>query len=456
MEVLYFSLNPTSPIVFSCYGTGDLPRIDGTKEQLSTLTWTDNGDGTWTTPVTDPTISIPNIWFDGVLLSATVDIGSLAAATDEHWYSDRSVGTLSINIDPITISSLRYAEHSMCFASSTGSTNLIYSYLDITGFRDRSLVLGGSGIVENCKLGEYTNYGIVCGSNTIIRNNIIDSNEPYYRNANLIGTHLSGGYEGIRVATRDTDNSGCKIYNNTVKNFRHASLVFNCGTSTITSVGGEVYNNVFVIDSKSLQYGGGLSIQGKGNSINIHDNAFIRVKSLQVEGDDHIITNNLFYKNINSNSSTKTYNTGHGITTNIGEAAGMNNLSITGNVFYKCDGSAFRSKGSNVGPLDNITFSGNVTYDCGQLYPVYASNLNTGVAFQIDTGTLTYQVTNVNFDNNVIFSSTTEKTITISTESDLNTAGAYSTVDELAASTPAEFASFSGNSVYNVINKLEV
>jgi len=436
-ESLWYTINEngTEPITISCYGKGPLPVFDGMKDQTQAILdnggWTDNGDGTWyCEPPRFSHIRIVSLKINGVYVKSSFTLDGLLTEDYVTFYSDAANNKLYIKINPNTIHAIEFSDIDNMFNASTNSNNLIYSYLEIKNCRTKSFNFSGNNIqIHNCVIGEGCQHGIAFGGSFIkIYNNLVDGKEPFYKGmSSAISTYPNGGFEGIRLYIKDENNSNVEIYNNTVKNFRHGSIMIN-GDSTNTPGGVKANYNILYINKDRIDYGGRFAIQLRIKDVEFKNNFMINTTVCQPTGDDNIISDNVFYKN--QDSATKAYNTGKGLAWNISYDQGNHNSLVDNNIFYKCSSVGVLVTGTTKGPIDNRQIISNIFYENGQSYTIYPSNVLTGIQIYLNKDNRTYMAENTKVINNVLWSSKTDKIFAWSTEGGLNSLDNYFTINE--------------------------
>ena len=439
------------PIVMTSYGIGNRPIIDGLQDKNAAV-WTHtglfNGIDVWETTPASPTVGIKNVIIDGVqALGCTDIVGELKLNTKWQWFHDykdevsdgytehTGSGKLYINVDPATIS-VEWSDSSSLLTYSTDSEYVHVKHLEVKHCRSSGITTSGNA--KGCEfeyntVGEGCAYGIVAaGTGIKIRYNIIDCKKPQYDYADGRSTYPFGGYEGIRNWGGGWD--GGEIAYNTIRNFGHANLTINGGTTELKGYHSNVECHHNVLEADTIIYGGKFSVQYRVENLDFHHNLQTGGDNNQLNGiDGHYHHNWILNKRNTDMTQDALYNNGSGMSTNIQE--GFERNIIEYNIFWDIDNSAVRLSSSNSGPNDSNIVRKNIMVDCGKLFAVYPGD-HTGscVFLKVEGALYAYKPSNCTIEENIMYQTNGEtKVIIVGPEGSLTDPSIQFTVAEAEA-----------------------
>jgi len=389
-------------IIVTCYGVGPLPKFTG-KKNKNGLSWSKHNDVIWKALVDyKPNQKIRNVAIDGILVTGGKDLAHLENYGIIDFFHDESTGYIYVKADP-SKHYIEWSDTNNVFTFQGSSSYYTLKYLNPEWCRYTGLYSYKTMkniVIANNTTGYASEFGILaCGDNFKCYNNIVDCGAKLKVGYDYNGaTHLSGGYEGIRC-WGDKTTTNIEVYNNTIRNFGHANITMNGGT---TDEQGYVpfpkmYNNV--LDGRELLYGGKFSVQSRVNGIEAFNNIIIGGDRCQLSGTNGVYRNNVFYNKYLS--AFHTYNDNGGLVVNT-QNGFLNNV-IKDNIFFNISGPAINLGISNIAEIDNTLIQRNVFYKTCRDFAVYDDGPSgISIMIKLDVGNnYEYEATNVTLVGNL-------------------------------------------------------
>ena len=287
---------PSNPIVFTDYGSGDLPEINLLETLPHDLPWVDEGNNIWSIVLDDNLVDNSGISYWTVyhklkrlLINGQEVLGAAAGHSSElgtflpdqvrFYYEDGNTRLLKLysavtpNNLTIELSFQQYAIHIEKYSSSGDNPHdLIIENFKATGGDLAAVAVIESYNVEikNVDAGEYSNHGIDISSNAsyiVIDNCYIDSryNFDYSGAGTSAGTSNRGPREGFYLRGADY----VEFKNSIVKNFAHVNI------NTGANWNGDLAENDIIHDNyttTSLTYGHGTVIEAGTHNLEFYNN----------------------------------------------------------------------------------------------------------------------------------------------------------------------------------------
>jgi len=423
-QLVLSGINGTSdnPITFTSYGTtGSEEDKKPVISVLTTQKWSD-----WTKVKTNiykrNMSSIRRLGQDGKEILKAVKINYSTFARVENaadplnsqfrWHHNGS-GILYLYSETNPNNSYFTYTKSPTGIRVSNSSHLIIDGLYIKGGGAGVLIADSSYItIKNCKMGEYSVYGIQMNkgqgirhnNNIVIDHNIIDSKLEDFDYNNAEGyPHSSarGPSDGIQIE----DAVNCTIKYNYVKNFCHTSMQLIPYSGVVEH--NKIYNNTFT--APNLAYGGRIAVD-RANYNEFHHNLIVDTAVVsQLNGRNNHYHHNYFdgtrdtpLKKGNQGFGMEIYAYGHGVT--------ISNNVFEYNTIMNCDGAgfAFTATGEHDDTVKDNEIKNNIFYNNGKM-PRYSSGSyrNMGIFIEMSYDNNNGQI----ITNNAIHSDFSTKTI---------------------------------------------
>jgi len=376
------NLSSLEGVTFTAYGSGNLPIISTL--DYPSLSWNDNGDGTWSTTYST---YANRLWRDGTELKRTTDTNNWPDKAQEEFdnqiagiewmYLNNQIHLWS-DTDPNN-STFKVNRTDRVSFSISDSNNVKIEYLDLRGGNYSLKIIDCEDmIISKNQIGYDGSYGLEFSGtcdNILVENNIFDNNFQLIFDGieSYRGTDARGSNDGI-VSWDDLINS--IIQYNEFKHWGHAGFSLSGGSSTNNKI---LYN---IFDGDHLHYSRGIAYSG--DNVKNNEFAYNYTKNMwvrgQMNGQDNHIHHNLFenffdtpYKSAEEGQAVafETYN---------GDVRG--NL-FEYNTFKNVEGPGFEIIGmdSSSPVIQNNTLHKNLFDNCGT-NPYYSNALGKGLKVQ--------------------------------------------------------------------------
>ena len=404
---------PSNPIVFTDYGSGDLPEINVLETMPNNLPWVDEGNNIWSIVLDNSLVNNSDIPYWTVyhklkrllingqeVLGAAVghssELGSFVPDQVRFYYEEGNSRLLKIysavnpNSLTLELSYRQYVIHVEKYSAPADDIphDVIIENLKTTGGDVAAVKIteGTNIVIRNIDAGEYANYGITITkacSSTVIDSCYIDSRYDFdYSEAGIsAGTSNRGPREGLYL--RGADVVECK--NNIVKNFTHANI--NIGKDW----SGDLAENDIIHDNyttTNLAYGGRTVVEAGTHSLEYYNN-FIdgAAVSNQFSGQNGHYHHNII-RNVIS-TPLKHYHAGWGVSlypySNFENTSG--NI-FENNLIMDCESGGISITNASVSEVTNNIFRNNILINNGKIvthftaYPQNQSS-NNNLAIKI-------------------------------------------------------------------------
>ncbi len=398
--------SPSNPIVFTDYGSGDLPEINLLETLPKNLPWVNEGNNIWSIVFTDSLVNNITYWtklkrllINGQeVLGAAADypseLGTAVPDTVRFYYEEGNSRLLKIysSVTPndldIELSFRQYAIHVEKYSALDDDFphDLIIENFKATGgdIAAVSVIEGNNIEIRNIDAGEYSNHGIDISSYAgyiVIDSCYIDSryNFDYSGAGTSSGTSDRGPREGFYLRGADF----VEFKNSTVKNFAHANI------NTGKSWNGDLAENNIIHDNyttNNLTYGGRTVTEAGTRNIEFYNNIIDgSACDNQFNGQDGHYHHNII-RNVTT-SPLHHYHAGWGMSL----YPYSNFEDITGNIFENnlimdCESGGINITNASVSVVTGNIFRNNIFINNGKYvahfteFPQFqTSNINLGI-----------------------------------------------------------------------------
>jgi hypothetical protein len=289
-----------NPIIYSSYGSGDLPKFNFL---ASVPGWSTAGNWTQNGNIWRITVSLGSgdkrLWLSGV--EAQKCSTATVTASLKWYYSGTILYVYSATNPASAFSNIQFIDAQSCIqAASTNADYITISNLDLQGAYYIIDCSGTKGwTIENCNIGWNGNVAIHSWANgttrgstddLIIRNNTIDSGDRF-----VDAYMLNNTFEAIEQ--RDGANNW-DIYGNTISNWTHGALGLYEYTAGYVHINVKYHDNI--ITAKDIDYGYALVYNSKPNLGTCTGNEMynnyiysMATDAIQINGDGLKIYNNI-------------------------------------------------------------------------------------------------------------------------------------------------------------------
>jgi len=427
-----------NPIIFTDYGSGDLPEISLIETLDNNLPWVDEGNNIWSIVLDDNLVTnsaipwwtyyhkLKRLFINGAeVLGAAVgydeELGTNIPDQVQFLYkgfNDRLLKvytTTNPNNLLIELSFEQYPIHIQKYGTETPMHIIVENFKTIGG--DIASVYVAKGhhiIVRNIEAGTYAQHGIDIGANTsyiTVDNCIIDSKYTFdYTEAGVGYKSNRGPSEGFYIRGGDH----IEFMNSIVKNFTHANINVGKSSDTNSSEYNKIHDN---ITSSNLAYGGRTVIEDGTHYLEYYNNTIdgSGVQN-QFNGQNNHYHHNII-KNVRSSSLTH-YHSGWGISVSPysnGEDA-IDNI-FENNIIMDCESGGITIQNSEFAVVANNIFRNNILINNGKFVAHFtgftqnqSSNIDLAIKIQ-DRYDWTNQqfvapfTSGNTFQNNIIYNS---------------------------------------------------
>ena len=428
----------SNPIIFTDYGTGDLPEINVLETLPDNLPWVDEGNNIWSIVLSDSLVNNSDISYWTVyhklkrlLINGQEVLGAAAGHESElgtsipdqvrFYYEEGNSRLLKIysSVNPnnltIELSYRQYPIHIEKYGGNDYPHDLIIENFKITGGDGSAVAVkeGNNIVIKNIDAGEYANHGISLSrnaTNIVIDSCYIDSryNFDYSQAGTSSGTSNRGPREGFYL--RGSDNVEFK--NSIVKNFAHANINTGKDWTGDLAENNKIHDNYTTIN---LAYGGRTVVESGTRNLEYYNN-FIDGSAVNNQFNGQ---NGHFHHNIIRNvisTPLKHYHAGWGMSI----YPYSNSENTSGNIFENnlimdCESGGINIKNNSVSEVTGNIFRNNILVNNGKYvahftsYPQnQTSNINLAVKIADKYDWVTHQfvdpiVSGNKFQNNLFF-----------------------------------------------------
>gem|GEM_PF-6638787 len=402
-----------NPIIYTDYGTGDLPEICAMATFNDTAVWTDKGNNIWTITVTKDLIGstwneyfrLQRLYVNDHEVMGDPDVANVGKAIPDtvkfHYDKASQLLTLYSKVDPSTlkieISNAQYAIESIWW-NIPGKVlkNVILENIKVTGGNINGINLHAAKNVTLRKLdvGDKAYVAMYFSSKTGIEDVVIDScniDARYDFDFSGSTTYKRGPQIGIwgRLS------KNIEIKNCTFKNFTNASLRLEDYHPGQNCTGWKVHDNLFT--ASLAAHGGRISVCTGADSLEFYNNTIDSVSGyMHLRGNANHYHHNII-KGV-KDSPIIGQRTGYGICT-FGEGwdgSTINNI-YENNIIMDCENAGMYLRGGGGITTDGNIFRNNIFMNNG------TNNLKLAIWVEDYNGVGNVAVINNTYDNNLFY-----------------------------------------------------
>lgn len=241
------------PIVYSSYGSGDLPIISAITPIVGSdmaSNWTDTGGNIWTFSLNN---SPGRLWLDGVEHLRASTLADLGTTDNEnafaYWFHQGGILSVYATQNPATAYNAIEGSQLTITAIVENAAHLVFEHIEFRGGSLASLQLFGADSIEikNCQLGHSANSGLTlinlssnptdAATHINVHDNVFDSDFTFFYG---LGSERGCG-DGIKLFYGVNN---CQVHNNTFRNWAHNAIELLGNNATATGVNeNQFYDN---------------------------------------------------------------------------------------------------------------------------------------------------------------------------------------------------------------------
>jgi len=428
----------SNPIIFTDYGSGNLPEINLVDSMPHNLPWVNEGNSIWSIVLSDSLVNNSGIPYWTIyhklkrllingqeVLGASVghssELGTFIPDQVRFYYLEGNARLLKIysSVNPnnlnIDLSFKQYAIHIEKYgASGDYPHDLIIENIKTIGSDVSAVTIkeGYNIVIRNIDAGEYANYGISLSkraSSIVIDSCYIDSRYNFdYSNAVVSGASNRGPREGFYIRGADS----VEFKNSVVKNFTHANINTGKDWSGNFAEDNKIHDNY---SSTNLAYGGRTVVEAGTRNLEYYNN-FIDGASVnnQFSGQNGHYHHNII-RNVISTPLAH-YHAGWGISLYpYSNAENTSGNIFENNLIMDCESGGINIHNNSVSEVTNNIFRNNILINNGKYVAHFTSypqnktsniNLAIKIADHYDYNTSQFVppiVSGNKFQNNLIF-----------------------------------------------------